>query len=111
MILEVGSFVAIPEAEIEDLLPQELIVWAVDRWHRTAEKPFEEVVKADESVVPQIESWALSQGITLEKPGWKVELAKLVKKRLLDRGLDALNPDTLDSWTKMFEALIQAGGK
>lgn len=111
MILEVGSFVAIPEAEIEDLLPQELIVWAVDRWHRTAEKPFEDVVKADESVVPQIESWAVSQGITLEKPGWKVELAKLVKKRLLDRGLDALDPDTLDSWTKMFEALIQAGGK
>jgi predicted ATP-dependent endonuclease of OLD family len=65
LIFEVGNFVAIPEAEIEDLIPQDLIVWTVDRWHRTAAKPFEDVVKANEAVVPQIESWAVSQGITL----------------------------------------------
>jgi len=100
-VLQVGSFVEIEEAEVEDLIPAEIIVKSVDRMFRVPETPFEDRHDAGKPIVPQIETWAKEGGATLEK-GWKVELAKRVKRALVD---GATVPEaTLDVWQRLFES-------
>lgn len=106
LILEVGTFAGgLVDSEIEDLLPPELIARELDRWQRTAEVPFSDELKSGVPIVPQIEAWASKHGVVLEKPGWKVELAKRVKKRLISDGPDSASiRAVLDNWTRLFEA-------
>jgi|GEM_PF-4269654 len=58
-------------------------------------------------IVPQIEAWAAKHGVTLAKPGWKVELAKRVKERILEDGPEKIDPAVLDLWTKLFKSFQQ----
>lgn len=61
-------------------------------------------MQPNKPIVPQIEQWAAEQAITLAKPGWKVELAKRVKERILADGPDAIDASVLDRWEKVFAA-------
>jgi len=108
LVLEVGTFTGMPDSEIEDLIPPPIIAHELDRWQRTADVPFADVMEPAKPIVPQIESWAKKHGITLETPGWKVELAKRVKQRLLAEGPGSVQGDTLERWTKLFEAFQKA---
>jgi hypothetical protein len=100
-VLEVSAFVAVPDAEVEDLIPPEVITHVLDRWHRP-EHPFAEVVKPGLAIVPQIEAWARDEGISLPTPGWKVELARRVKQYLLAAGDEVVSADALDGWAALF---------
>ena len=101
LILQVGDFFdQFPNCETEDLLPTQLMVEVVDRWQRP-NTPFADVYKAGSPMVDQIAQWAKAQGLKLED-GWKVELAKHVKARLLS-GKDSIDAITLGRWTKLFE--------
>lgn len=104
IVLEIGDFVDLPESEVEDLIPPELIARELDRWQRSAEVPFADVMKTGMSIVPQIESWAEKEGIRLQNPGWKVELAKRVKRLLLAEGPKAVSKEVLERWAKLFDA-------
>lgn len=98
-VLQVGSFVEIEGAEVEDLIPGDIIVKAVDRMIREPETPFESCHDPNKPIVPQIAEWAAKGGAMLEK-GWKVELAKRVKRALLD---GATVPEaTLEVWQRLF---------
>ncbi|NJO81447.1 MAG: AAA family ATPase [Blastochloris sp.] len=99
-VLQVGAFVDIDGAEVEDLIPAEIIVRAVDRMIREPDTLFESRHDANKPIVPQIEAWARDGGATLQK-GWKVELAKRVKRALLD-GVPA-SEATLQVWQSLFE--------
>ncbi len=101
-VLEIGSFVKLPEAEVEDLIPTSVIVRQLDRWQRNADMPFGDVVEAGKPIIPQIEAWAERHSVKLPKPGWKVELAKRVKQQLLADGPNAVPTDVLDQWTALF---------
>ena len=80
LVLEVGPFAGdMANAEIEDILPAEILIERLDRWQRAADVPFADEYKPGSPIVPQIEAWAQRNGITLPKPGWKPELAKRVK--------------------------------
>ena len=103
-VLEVESFCAIKDSEIEDLIPPEILVRELDRWQRGADIPFADEMKVGMAIVPQIEAWASRHNVTLEKPGWKVELAKRVKQRLLADGLKDVPEDFLERWEKLFQA-------
>lgn len=104
-VLQVGSFVDIDGAEVEDLIPGGIISKAVDRMIRDPETSFESGYDPNRSIVPQIEAWAAKGGAQLEK-GWKVELAKRVKRMLLD---GAHVPDaTLEVWNRLFQKLQSA---
>lgn len=104
-ILQVGDFFdGFSNCEIEDLLPAELIVEVVDRWHRP-ETPFVDVFAAGSPIVDQVAAWAASQGIVLESPGWKVELARRVKQRLLAASPDSIDSIVLDRWSRLFSTL------
>jgi hypothetical protein len=99
-ILQAGSYVELKGAEVEDLIPAEIVVKAVDRMIREPEKTFEERYDSTKPIIPQVETWATEGGATLEK-GWKVELAKRVKRALLDS--TTVPPETLANWARIFE--------
>ena len=99
-LLSVTDFISLPSAEIEALLPADMIVKAVDVVFRAADKPFADVYKAASAIVPQIESWAARNSVTLEL-GWKVEVAKRVKQRILDGA--AVDDPIAAVWEKVFE--------
>jgi hypothetical protein len=99
-LLCVTDFVSIPTAEIEDLMPSDMVVKAVDVVFRAADKPFVDVYKEGAAIVPQVESWAARNNVTLEL-GWKVEVAKRVKQKILDGAV--IDNNTVGMWEKLFE--------
>ncbi|QNI70870.1 AAA family ATPase [Cyanobium sp. NS01] len=99
-VLQVSSFVDINGAEVEDLIPAGIIAKIVDRMIREPETPFERRHDANKPIVPQIEAWANEGGVALVK-GWKVELAKRVKRALLD--CEPVPEATLQVWQNLFE--------
>ena len=72
-VLQTGEFVPIPDSEVEDLLPEEIMCWAVDKRFRMDDE-FADSHLPGVAIVGQVESYADSHGIAL-KLGWKVELA------------------------------------
>lgn len=100
-VLQVGSFLDIEGAEVEDLIPQDIIIKAVNRMIREPETPFETRQGSQRPIVPQIEQWASDGGVTLQK-GWKVDLAKRVKRTLLDG--EAVPEVTLGIWKRLFDS-------
>ena len=73
--------------------------------------PFVDEYKPGTAIVPQIEAWAKRHSVTLEKPGWKPELAKRVKQQLLADGPKQIESSVLDGWQKLFEAFQGARTK
>ena len=72
-------------------------------WERRSDTPFSDVVDATKSIVPQIETWAISQQINLPE-GWKVEVAREAKKRALSGPEGKFDTTILGRWAKLFEA-------
>lgn len=103
-VLSVASFSDVPRAEIEELMPRKVAVAVVSRWIRGPEQDFDELVRDGEPIIPQIEAYAASAGHVLEN-GWKVELAKQVKARLLRGGVDSVPNETIVRWTELFTLL------
>ena len=99
-VLQVGEYIEIEGAEVEDLIPPEIIIKAVGRMIREPEAAFEDHYESGRPIIPQIEAWANDSGTTLEK-GWKVELAKRVKRTLLD-GSDVPS-GILNMWMRLFK--------
>ena len=103
-ILSTDDFAEYDHSEVEDLLPVRFLAEAMDRWQRRPEVLFSDVAEEGKPVVPQIEAWAATQ--ELELPAfWKVELAKRVKQRALDAGLNGFDEATIDKWQNLFRAL------
>ena len=112
LVLEVRPFASdIVDAEVEDIIPPAIIIKQLDRWLRAANVPFVDEYKPGTAIVPQIEAWAKRHSVTLEKPGWKPELAKRVKQQLLADGPKQIESSVLDGWQKLFEAFQGARTK
>lgn len=103
-VLSVASFSEVPRAEIEDVIPRSLMAEVVSRWIRGREEDFDEIVREGEPIIGQIEKYAATAGHALES-GWKVDLAKLVKARLLRQGVGGLPEVNLERWIALFTAL------
>ena len=101
-VMQVGDFISVSDAEVEDLIPREILARELDRWQRTAETPFGDVVRERQAVVPQIEQWARAQRLALP-PDWKETLAKRVAQALLGRGPETLPAGTVDLWQRVFK--------
>lgn len=82
-VLSTDDFVDFKGSELEDLIPYQRFVDAVDRVLRTPEKLFSEVASTG-AIVPQVEAWAKREGIELPL-GWKVDVARRVKATLLSK--------------------------
>lgn len=104
-VIDTNDYVGFADSEIEDLIPQETIVSVLDRWQKSADHEFETIAKPGQPIVPQIEAWAKAEGVKLEE-GWKVELARRVKERLLSRGTKDIEPEVIDRWSKLFKDIV-----
>ena len=104
-VLSVGTFVegAMENAEVEDLLPPKLLAGELDRIVRESEIRLEDEIKAGVSFVDQAQSWAKLQSVELPKH-WKVELARRVKERLLQRGINEFDAAARARWSRLFDA-------
>lgn len=102
-VLQTDEWVGFSGSEVEDLFPAEFVAEVMDRIERRPDKPFSDVVRQGEPIVPQIEKWALDAGIQLAE-GWKVDLGREVKQRALAKGSEHF-VSSMDAWRRMFEAL------
>ncbi|MBV8284771.1 MAG: hypothetical protein JO175_08980, partial [Candidatus Eremiobacteraeota bacterium] len=103
-ILDVSAFADVPDAQIEDLMPRELMLPAVAFLYRTNDETlFSENYDAARPIVPQIEAYCERQGIALQ-PGWRADLALDVERRAM-RKPESVPPKTTDRWQSLFERL------
>ncbi|WP_371881496.1 AAA family ATPase [Caballeronia sp. S22] len=100
-VLSTDEFAGFKGSELEDLIPNQRFVDAVDRVFRAREQLFSEVALPGNPIVPQVEAWAKREGMELP-PGWKVEVAKRVKAVLLTKGIDYVEEDLIERWVKLF---------
>ena len=101
-VLSVSNFVDVEEAEVEDLFPVAFLAEEIDRMEREPETRLADVIKDDTPFVDQVEEWATSQSIELA-PHWKVALARRVKSRALQLGIDHFQP-VVARWVDLFNA-------
>ena len=102
-VLNVADHVGYGWAEIEDLIPFDILADELDRMERDPETRFADVVQVGQPIVAQIEAWAQSQGVKLDEH-WKVPLSIKVKQRMLTRGLNSIPPDVVQRWVGLFQA-------
>ncbi|WP_257670793.1 AAA family ATPase [Parapedobacter tibetensis] len=104
-ILDVKDYTGIEKTEVEDLIPFALVKKGIDRlFNSLDEVDFEDSYSNDNPIVPQIETFADTNGIELEK-GWKVGLAMAAKAQLKSKKADAIPKEYIEKWTNLFNAL------
>lgn len=104
-VLSTDSYCGLEGSEVEDLFPAKFVADAVDRMVRGRTDDFRDVVRPTEPIVQQVERWAVGQDIPLP-PGWKVELAKLVKGRSLTVPPETFDDECLERWTRLFRDIM-----
>lgn len=105
-VLSVATFTGIAGSEIEDLFPLPFMAEVVDRWQRGPDEAFADIAIAGKPVVGQIEAWTEKHGVKLER-GWKVDLAKRLKRQALDRGIQAFDEHCVGRWIELFRVFGQ----
>ena len=93
-------------SEIEDLIPFSLIENAVEKLLGVQDEDDEFEPETGKPIIPQIEKFAENRGIKLEQ-GWKVQLAKFFKKKLLGRKPKKVSDEYIKFWIKMFEKITE----
>lgn len=103
-VLMVSDFCQVADAEVEDLLPVTFLADVVTKYLRGPEDEFDDVVTSGSEIVSQIKAYAVANDIKLED-GWKVELAKRTKVKLLKskKALAGANAE-ITAWQKLFAA-------
>lgn len=105
-ILDIKDYAEIEKSEVEDLIPFSLIKKGVDRlFNSLDEVDFDDNYNKEIAVVPQIETFAESNGILLEK-GWKVGISMSAKSQLKSKKADTIPQEYIDKWTKLFNAFL-----
>lgn len=106
-VLNIGELLSMPGAEIEDLMPGQMIAERVTRiLPRSDAADFDATWDKSKPLVPQVKDYAEKNGLDLPE-GWKVQLATDVKQRLLSKAEDFLKEeDIVKGWTSFFGAFV-----
>ncbi|MBP1157667.1 MULTISPECIES: AAA family ATPase [unclassified Paenibacillus] len=105
-IIEVFDITEIENSEVEDLIPFDMIRPGIVRLFRDVEsEEFEDVYVAGNSLINQIQDFAHKHSIHLNI-GWKVDLARLAKQRLLLQRSKIINDSTKILWQKLFMKFV-----
>lgn len=102
-VLEVSKIVGMEQAEIEDLIPVDVII-KMARYQLRSNNPdveFEDVYEEGKPVLKQLEKFAQDNDIFLEK-GWKVDFARLIKNNLLKIKKENLKEIYVNKWKNLF---------
>jgi len=101
-IIEISEFVTKENAEIEDVIPYKYQKRSIDRlFNKVEDVYFEDKYNQEKSIVNQVEEFAKENNIELPK-GWKVDVAKDVKKQLSTLKKADIEQDYIDIWKKIF---------
>ncbi|WP_313266839.1 AAA family ATPase [Epilithonimonas vandammei] len=103
-VIGVKDFIGEDIYEIEDLLEPDSLIRLIDKKYR-AENDFEDFYTKDKPIVNQVEYWAKTENITLEK-GWKVDIARHLQNKF-DKNFDKVNEKYISIWKKLFEQLLR----
>ena len=104
-ILQVSDFVGIENAEIEDLIPKELMQRYFNKlFNEVDDEDWDDAINSDSPLVPQIEKFAMKHNIALPE-GWKVKLSKNVKQQITgSKGYSVkIKNETLEMWANLFK--------
>jgi hypothetical protein len=102
-VLHVQEFNGMAQAEIEDLFPLALLEFGINKLFRSVDdEAFEDVYDSKLPIINQIQQFATKHRVAL-LGGWKVELAKQTKARLLQRGRRDLTDEVISAWTSLFQ--------
>lgn len=107
-VIDIGDLLSMPGAEIEDLMPGQMIAERVTRLlPRSDAADFDATWIKGKPLIPQVKEYAEKYGISLPE-GWKVSLATDVKQRLLSNADEILKDEELvKSWTSFFGAFLE----
>ncbi len=103
-LFSVEEFTAMPNSEVEDLMPGHALASVASRTYRTTSQDFEDVYDSSLPIVSQIEAFAEQNGIGLEH-GWKVELAKAFASRARSKP-EIIDAATIERWDKLFQPIV-----
>ena len=102
-VLSIVDYVDFEGAEIEDLFPPDFLADELDRIEREPEVTLADTIKPGVPFVAQVEKWAQSQSVNLDKY-WKVKLSIRAKRRALSRSLTVFDGTVVERWVKLFKA-------
>ncbi|MEO1664995.1 MAG: AAA family ATPase [Chloroflexota bacterium] len=105
-IIMIGDFTELENAEIEDIIPQDIMGFVATRQFRGPSLDFEEVMTSDEPIVNQIEKYAMQHSIDLIS-GWKVHLAKQVKERIIKLSETPKDDAKVEIWKELFSKISE----
>lgn len=104
-IIEIKEFSAIVNCEVEDIIPFDLQKRSIDKlFNKVEDVYFEDDYQAEISLVCQVERYAQNHGLELLN-GWKVDVAKDVKKQISRRKKADIDSGYIDKWKKLFTKL------
>ncbi|WP_346984976.1 AAA family ATPase [Chryseobacterium sp. POE27] len=103
-VIGVKDFIGEDIYEIEDLLEPDSLIRLIDKKYR-AENDFEDFYTKDKPIVNQVEDWARTENIILEK-GWKVDIARDMQNKF-DKNFDKVDEKYISIWKKLFEQLLR----
>lgn len=107
-IIDVREIRDLEGAEVEDLIPSQLAADVISRELKGPEEDFNELFDESKPLVPQVKEYARANKIELPL-GWKVNVAKQVKNRLLrKRRQDLPSEEDVQRWKRLFERFLQA---
>ncbi|WP_158553502.1 AAA family ATPase [Peribacillus saganii] len=105
-IISVSDLVSIENAEVEDLIPFDLIERYIYRLSKGTDEDFADIYDESKPILTQIEKFFLENGIDLEK-GWKVDLARQTKMIMLnEKKAKLIDEQYQQIWKKMFDMFI-----
>ncbi|WP_261665270.1 AAA family ATPase [Deinococcus sp. Marseille-Q6407] len=106
-IIPVSDYTTIPDAEIEDLIPINVLDPLLNKLFRDADEIFSDQYEPTRPLVDQIEEFAAQNSITLD-PGWKVTLAKQFKARMIAKSPPTIEKTASSVWQKLFKKIMTA---
>ena len=105
-VLSVGEFASVQNAEVEDLIPFDLLQKPIERLLRNDEEDeFEDEYNPEQPIIPQIENFAKSHNVVLPH-GYKVDIAKQVKQSMLKKKGRDVDSSSEAVWITLFEKLL-----
>jgi predicted ATP-dependent endonuclease of OLD family len=105
-VIEMEEIIEVEQAEVEDLIPFELIERHIIKLSRGTDEDFLDNYNDSEALLPQIEKFFNANNIDLER-GWKVDLARNVKKAMVNtREAKKIPSNQEEVWSQLFERLL-----
>lgn len=101
----VGEYLNKANAEIEDLLPPNIVEKVIAPYLQNEEMNYFSISQGEPYVI-QIEKFAKDNGVTLPD-GWKVDVAKKTKLLLSRTKVEQIDKKYIEIWEKLFERFSQ----